>query len=64
MCYKWIALYFQHLQSLEQDLITTDDAAVPVYFAWETEEMREIYEDIYSSSSGDQAATAVEGMVK
>ena len=39
----------------------TDDAAVPVYFAWETEELREIYDDIYSSSSGDQAATAVEG---
>ena len=53
----------QHLQSLEQDLMISDDAAVPVFFAWETDELREIYDDIYSSSSGDQAATAVEGMV-
>ncbi|KAL5003981.1 hypothetical protein ScPMuIL_017437 [Solemya velum] len=52
----------KHLQSLERDLLM-EETAIPVYFATETEELREIYEDIKRSSSTDQAATAVEALL-
>ena len=51
---------FQHLQSLEQELLTIEDSSVPVYFTWETPELTEIYEGV-TAGSGDEAATAVEG---
>ena len=35
---------------------------MPVYFALETQELTQIYNDIRSGNAGDQAATAVEGI--
>lgn len=51
----------QHLQSLEQELLTAEDASVPVYFTWDSKELTEVYEGV-TGGSGDDAATAVEAL--
>lgn len=51
----------QHLQSLEQELLSTEDSSVPVYFAWETDKLQEVYYGV-TGGSGDDAATAVEAL--
>ncbi|WAR00480.1 NCLN-like protein [Mya arenaria] len=48
-----------HLQLVEQELLGTEDSSVPVYFAWETPEILNIYQSVIAGS-GDDAATAVE----
>nr|KAG5694116.1 hypothetical protein BaRGS_005871 [Batillaria attramentaria] len=48
-----------HLQSLERDLMA-EETTLPVYFAPETPELQEIYEDLVHGASGDTAATAWE----
>ena len=40
--------------------MSADDSSVPVYFAWETPDVLDIYEGVMAGS-GDDAATAVEG---
>jgi len=40
--------------------LSADDSSVPVYFAWETPDVLDIYEGVMAGS-GDDAATAVEG---
>lgn len=50
------------MQSLEHELLSTEDSSVPVYFAHETEELTEVYEGV-TGGSGDDAATAVEGYI-
>ncbi|XP_052793682.1 nicalin-like [Mya arenaria] len=51
----------QHLQLVEQELLGTEDSSVPVYFAWETPEILNIYQSVIAGS-GDDAATAVEAL--
>ena len=38
-----------------------EETTVPVYFSPETEELREIYDDLVHGASGDQANSAWEG---
>ncbi|XP_061172666.1 BOS complex subunit ncln-like [Saccostrea echinata] len=52
----------QHLQILERDLLT-EETTIPVYFALETDELSEIYEEIHRGNAGDQATTAVEALM-
>ncbi|KAL4227382.1 hypothetical protein ACF0H5_012824 [Mactra antiquata] len=51
----------EHLQSLESELLSTEDSSVPVYFAHETEDLTEVYEGV-TGGTGDDAATAVEAL--
>lgn len=55
-----VSVWFQHLQSLERDLMQ-EDVNLPVYFAHETEELQRLYEELVHGSAGDQASTAWEG---
>ncbi|KAH3837284.1 hypothetical protein DPMN_110669 [Dreissena polymorpha] len=52
----------QHLQTLEQELLGAEDSSVPVYFAWESDTLLQIYNSV-TASSGDDAATAVEALL-
>lgn len=51
-----------HLQSLEKELIA-EQSTVPVYFAMESEYIKDIYLDVQEGTSGDNAATAWEALV-
>jgi len=48
-----------HLQTLEKELIA-EQSTVPVYFAMETDYIKDIYLDVQDGSSGDNAPTAWE----
>jgi len=51
-----------HLQTLEKELIA-EQSTVPVYFAMETDYIKDIYLDVQDGSSGDNAPTAWEALV-
>lgn len=51
-----------HLQSLERDLMQ-EDTPLPVFFAHESEELREIYEDLVHGAAADQADSAWEALL-
>lgn len=38
-----------------------EETTLPVYFSPETEELRDIYEELVHGASGDQASSAWEG---
>ncbi|KAL8588571.1 hypothetical protein ACOMHN_059525 [Nucella lapillus] len=52
----------EHLQSLERDLMQ-EETSVPVFFAQETPELREIYQDLEHGAAGDQATSAWEALL-
>lgn len=52
----------EHLQSLERDFLA-EETSLPVYFSYETEDLRDIYEDLVHGASGDTAATAWEALL-
>ncbi|XP_071104679.1 BOS complex subunit ncln-like [Haliotis cracherodii] len=51
-----------HLKGLERDLLS-EETVLPVYFAYETPGLGEIYDDIRRGNSGDQAPTAWEALL-
>lgn len=53
----------QEWQQLERDLLTVE-VPVAVYFAYEDKELTEIYDDIKTAVTSDQAGSAFEGMHK
>ena len=53
----------QEWQQLERDLLTVE-VPVAVYFAYEDKELTEIYDDIKTAVTSDQAGSAFEGMYK
>lgn len=50
----------QEWQQLERDLLTVE-VPVAVYFAYEDKELTEIYKDIETAVTSDQAGSAFEG---
>ena len=56
-----VSILCQHLQSLERDLMQ-EETSLPVFFSHETDELREIYEDLEHGAAGDQAESAWEGI--
>ncbi|BFY98506.1 hypothetical protein BsWGS_01546 [Bradybaena similaris] len=52
----------QHLQSLEQELLQ-EAVSVPVYFATESEFLKDIYIDVQEGNAGDNAPTAWEALL-
>ena len=58
---NWCIL-LQHFHDLEGSLLQEEDAPLPVYFAVETPELLEIYEDINRSVHSDEASSGAEGM--
>ena len=50
----------QEWQQLERDLLTVE-VPVAVYFAYEDKELSEIYKDIETAVTSDQAGSAFEG---
>lgn len=51
----------EHLYSLERELLL-EETNVPVYFAYETEYLTNIYKDVKHLSTGDQAPSALEAL--
>ena len=54
-------VFFQHFHDVEQSLLLLEDASLPVYFAVETPELLEIYDDINRSTHSDEASSGTEG---
>jgi len=53
-------VFCQEWQQLERDLLTVE-VPVAVYFAYEDKELTEIYKDIETAVTSDQAGSAFEG---
>lgn len=62
-CNHLCSFYYllKHLQSLEQELLQ-EAVSVPVYFATESEFLKDIYLDVQEGNAGDNAPTAWEGI--
>ena len=55
-----LCILHQEWQQLERDLLTVE-VPVAVYFAYEDKELTEIYKDIETAVTSDQAGSAFEG---
>ena len=55
-----LRILHQEWQKLERDLLTVE-VPVAVYFAYEDKELTEIYKDIETAVTSDQAGSAFEG---
>ena len=54
-------LHFQYYQKLERQLLETE-TPIPVYFAYESEDLVELYEKIAASITSDAASSAAKGI--
>ncbi len=55
-----IFCFFQYYQQLEVQFLETE-VPIPVYFAYETENLIELYEKITASVTSDTASSALKG---
>ena len=61
MFFSYLISIIQNLKQLESDLLETQ-VPIPVYYAHETEEALELYNEITSTSSGYAAPSALKGI--
>lgn len=58
-----VFFFLQRLYGLERELLL-EETNVPVFFAYESEALTNIYIDVKHLSTGDQAPSALEGELK